>query len=587
MKISDIDVGDTVKVNNTCVDGNRGMPIEREYPVLLKGNDNFLLLSVPKNEGGYNHFDTPIKDKTTYWYSASQVLEVTKNNPVKPESPVKIGDMIRITNRKALLSSIPEKEQDRLMCADHEVIAVTKTGEPVVRMLREYGGHTYYSPEPGRIIFDEGFEKILSPMKKEILVVESESTPSKSDPIKVGDWVSPTEEAKKQIQDGRRMRFCPPYLRKELSELKFEVTAVNESILMFGHIPPKYCLGDWEVNAKDYILATQVQKEDPVKKEPKYQVFDRVFLPKRFKDELPEDCFNGIPGNEYFEFSIIYKQANSTDVDYFLSMTENNGGKWESKISRSGRWINEKFLLSREEMEVEKKKNQPIDEMIREKLSKKENEKMSYTMTSAVKTDGSAIAQYEKQMEEVTIFSGIAVPAVEFAKTCIRYAAHVGCKALGKSGEFVGHVMAIVEEFLKDKKEVVDNICRWVLGFLAKNVHYLRKIPGIKDTNYLAFLESEQIQRFGIYAQASAKGDVIGELATRVFAWIQEWAFGTAVVASIKDAIASPDGFVRFMSETDAKMRVSLVEKIQQEQEAEREVTAINEMKPAMASAVA
>lgn len=323
-----------------------------------------------------------------------------------------------------------------------------------------------------------------------------------------------------------------------------------------------------------------------MKKEPKFDVNDKVYVPERCKEGLPEEVWNFLPKSDYYEFVIKYKQANSTDVDYFVEISDFRGGKWERKISLTGRWINEKFLLSKEEMEAEKKKNQPvnatpsINKLIKQIVSEKENEKM----TSATTTENTAMAQYEKHMEEVTIFAGITVPAVEFAKTCIRYAVHTGCRALGKSGEFLRGVMILVEEFLKDKKEIVDNACRWVLGFLAKNVHYLRKIPGIKDTSYLAFLESEQIQRFGIYAQASAKGDVIGELATKVFHWVQEWIFGTAVATSIKEALATPDGFMRFMSETDAKMRVSLAEKIQQEQEQEqeREAIAIDDMKPAM-----
>lgn len=520
-----------------------------------------LLLALPKNKGGYVHVDAGCKIQTIS-------VSLRDIKPLDKSVEPKVGDKVKISNSSVIPPGIGNSSlyKEEFLSKEHEVIFVFDDSDVVIRVDKKDGGHTAFTHDPGWVI----------PRNKFIVVSTNPSSKPNSKMKKVRlknpkllPFFSSTPE---EVKNGTFAVLDENY-KNVYNSILIEVPQVYGGILR--HDCEKPCF----LTSKENVEFVEEDSEK-MKKEPKYQVYDTVFLPKRFKDELPEEVFNSRRGDEFYEFSIAYRKANTTDVDYFISICEADGGKWEKSISRTGRWINEKFLLSREEMEAEKKKNQPtINQVIQEKLSEKEIAKMTTTSKPAENT---SIAQYEKQMEEVTIFAGIAVPAIEFAKTCIRYAAHAGCKALGKSGEFVGHVMALVEEFLKDKKEIVDNACRWVLGFLAKNVHYLRKIPGIKDTNYLTFLESEQIQRFGIYAQASAKGDVIGELTARVFAWVQEWIFGTAVVASIKDAIASPDGFMRFMSETDAKMRVSLVEKIQHEQEAEREATAADEMKSAM-----
>lgn len=334
------------------------------------------------------------------------------------------------------------------------------------------------------------------------------------------------------------------------------------------------------------FIEDENESSEKMKKEPKYQVLDAVFLPKRHKDKLPEEVFNSRRGNEFYEFTICYQKANSTDVDYFVSISESDGGKWEKSISRSGRWINEKFLLSREEMEAEKKKNQPnqpLVEIVEMKLSEKEITKMDHHNTTKHSATIVTTAQYDELMKETRTFSALLPPMVEFGKTAIRWAVHTACKALGKSAEFFTGAMMLVEDFLKNNANIANNAMQWILGFLAKNVHHLRKIPGIKDLKWFEFLEREDIQRFGMFAEASSEGNVLGDFATKVWHFVQQWIFGSAIATQIAEAASSTEGLMRLLGEMDSGMKTRIAEGLSEsalrENEAHREAVAIDEMK--------
>jgi hypothetical protein len=282
-----------------------------------------------------------------------------------------------------------------------------------------------------------------------------------------------------------------------------------------------------------------VKKEEKEEKEEgivntkkKFNVGDSVYVPLRHALNLPSTYYQKHVLNsiEHYNFSILDRKSNKVGTDYFVAIDFYDGGKYEN--SMCGYWLKEEFLLSHAEMENEKRgKNAPAN---------KEEKNMSKESVD--------LSVYKEQMKELRTFDVILGPTVEFGKTCIRYAVHLALSAIGKSNKFIEAAFTMLDEFIDHNAQLADNAIRWILGFMAKNVHLIRKIPVVGEWKVLEFLERPEIQRFGVYAQASSEGKVLGDFITKILGLVQEWIFGSAVATRITDAIQSEEGLIRFMS---------------------------------------
>jgi hypothetical protein len=394
--------------------------------------------------------------------------------------------------------------------------------------------------------------------------------------VKPGDTVILSEEGKEDFRKKQIFSFVTKDRDRFDLDQQFKVSSVSVDILTVS-VPEnlRYLTvsNTWDVEVSklskiDPSLLTK--KTEIMKKKQKYDVNQKVFVPARFADKLPERYVNGLSTREFYEFEIIHKEANSQSSDYFIKIGDLDGGKYEMRISKMGWWMNEDFLLSQEEKNEEEK-------------NLKQKEKAA--MTTGTQKTNTSIAEYEKQMKEVRVFDAILSPAIEFSKTCIRYVVHIALTAIGKTNKFVNGAIMMLEDFFEQNKEIADNAVRWILGFLSKNLHHIRKIPVIGEWKALSFLEREDIQRFGIYAQASSEGSVIGDLSTKILGWLQDWIFGSAVAIRISDAITSPEGMMRFVSEMNSEMKGQLAEKLRVEAEATNE--AMEAMEDKMQTATA
>lgn len=403
----------------------------------------------------------------------------------------------------------------------------------------------------------------------------------KSDKINAGDFVILSQEGREQFKKGYLLSFLKDPERREfdIANQRFKINRVTDNNNAADIDIPSH-IGSvkfWRVDLShiEKVKPSCTDKNDleksEMKKKQKFDVKNTVFVPARFANKLPDNFVNGRPTADYYEFEIIHRESNSQSSDYFLKISDLDGGKFEMRIHKTGWWMNEDFLLSEEE------KNE--DEKV---LNKKEKAMTTLTGTEETNTD---MVEYEKQMKEVRVFDAILSPAIEFSKTCIRYVVHVALGAIGKTNKFINGAIMMLEDFFEQNKEIANNAIRWILGFLSKNLHHIRKIPVVGEWKALAFLERKDIQRFGIYAQASSEGGVIGDLSTKILGWLQDWIFGSAVATRISEAITSPEGMMRFVSEMNSEMKGQLAEKLRVEAEATNE--AMEAMEDKMQTATA
>jgi len=186
--------------------------------------------------------------------------------------------------------------------------------------------------------------------------------------------------------------------------------------------------------------------------------------------------------------------------------------------------------------------------------------------------------------KDIRTYSAILPNALEIAKNLFRLGIRLGLKALGKTGEVIRSWIVIAEDFLDSHREIADNVFRWLLGWGSKNLHQLRKLPGVKDLEFLSFLENPEIQKFGMFVEANTEGVTLGDLAKKALEFLQQWIFGSTAtirIGEIGEALSDPGQLVRIFAE----MSSSAKDALRREMEAETEAAEAEKKAKALARA--
>jgi hypothetical protein len=186
--------------------------------------------------------------------------------------------------------------------------------------------------------------------------------------------------------------------------------------------------------------------------------------------------------------------------------------------------------------------------------------------------------------KDIRTYSAILPNALEIARNLFRLGIRLGLKALGKTGEVIRSWIVIAEDFLDSHREIADNVFRWLLGWGSKNLHQLRKLPGVKDLEFLSFLENPEIQKFGMFVEANTEGVALGDLAKKALEFLQQWIFGSTAtirIGEIGEALSDPGQLVRIFAE----MSSSAKDALRREMEAETEAAEAEKKAKALARA--
>lgn len=285
----------------------------------------------------------------------------------------------------------------------------------------------------------------------------------------------------------------------------------------------------------------------------KFSVGEKVCINQRNRHYLMP-----VSIDTYFPVLSVRKNRDSNGVevvDYFIKVDEALGGKYESRHGCHGLWYKEELLKS----ETESNKDFP-----------KEG-----TMSS--KSDSDMISYSPK---DVRVYNAVLPPVAELAKQAVFYLLAIGLKAAKKSAKYIGSWITIADDFLKNNAKEADAIFKWVIGFLCKHAHKIRTLPGIKDVQWLNFLDNESVKKFGHYAEDASEGALLGDLLAKGVKFVQEKVMGiidSSALLRIAEVMENPAELPRIAAETSALLRKNA--------EAEMEALAAEEKQAAVVAA--